>query len=437
MQDRLSFYWNRLRERLWFKPLLVSALSVGGAFIAKTLDLSGIEDLLPTISAATNQKLLEIMASSMLVIATFAVASMVSAYSSASNTATPRSFPLVVADDASQAALSSFIGAFIYSIVALVALTNEYYSETGHFLVFLITMAVFAWVVLTFVRWVDRIARLGRMNNVIDKVEDAAMSALERRRRQPTLHGAELDDKDPGFPIYAETIGYVQRVDIEKLQEIAENGDCHITLAALPGTFSSPGRVLAYIRNHHNEAGKGNADEDGADENNNAVDSRGVLDAFRIGDVRIYDEDPRFGLIVLSEIAARALSPAVNDPGSAIQIIGVFVRLFARWVDPLESDNDEDEQTCRYDRVHVPRLCVDDMFNDAFAPIARDGAGNVEVQTRLQKAFAALYFLEVDAMQDAARKHSAMALERASQALVLDEERETVRAASGPIRTDS
>jgi hypothetical protein len=34
MKDRLLYYWNRTRERLWFKPLLVSLLSVGAVCLA-------------------------------------------------------------------------------------------------------------------------------------------------------------------------------------------------------------------------------------------------------------------------------------------------------------------------------------------------------------------------------------------------------------------
>lgn len=59
-----------------------------------------------------------------------------------------------------------------------------------------------------------------------------------------------------------------------------------------------------------------------------AVEMSQIARAFLIGDERTFDDDPRFGLVVLSEIASRALSPAVNDPGTAIDIIGTFVRLF-------------------------------------------------------------------------------------------------------------
>ena len=86
----------------------------------------------------------------MLGVATFAVGSMLTAYSSASNSATPRSFPLIIADDVSQNALSSFIGAFIFSIVAYVALENGYYDSAGRFLLFVISIVVFAIIILNF-----------------------------------------------------------------------------------------------------------------------------------------------------------------------------------------------------------------------------------------------------------------------------------------------
>ncbi len=53
---------------------------------------------------------------------------------------------------------------------------------------------------------------------------------------------------------------------------------------------------------------------------------------------RTFEDDPRFGLIVLSEIADKALSPGVNDPGTAIDVIGTLVRLFTLWQSPPEKE---------------------------------------------------------------------------------------------------
>lgn len=143
MGDRFWFLLNRISERLWVRPLAMCVLSITGVFIARAADHFGLATYVPNISEGSLESLLDIISSSMLVMATFAVGSMVSAYASASRTATPRSFVLVVADDVSQNALSSFIGAFIFSIVALVALKNDYYDHAGRFALLVLTLLVF------------------------------------------------------------------------------------------------------------------------------------------------------------------------------------------------------------------------------------------------------------------------------------------------------
>jgi len=411
MGDRLRFLLNRIRERLWVRPLAMSVMSTAAVFLAKTVDNTGIGRFVPAITQDSIETLLAIIAASMLVIATFAVASMVSAYASASNTATPRSFSLVISDDVSQNALSTFIGAFIFSIVALIALKNGYYDKAARFVLFALTLMVLAMVIVTFVSWVDRIARLGRLGGTIDKVEAATAAALQRRRCAPTLRGVPAGQRhNGGQAIYGGTIGYVQRVDVTALQRFAEKSRVRITVAALPGTFSAPGRALAYVA----------ADSGGLSD----IDTSQIGKAFLIGGDRQFDEDPRFGLIVLSEIASRALSPAVNDPGTAIHIIGTFVRLFALWSEPIEED---DTRTSECDRVEVPKISLWDMFDDAFTAIARDGAGAIEVAGRLQKAFESLASIGDGAMRDAARHHARLALARAENMLSLPEDLDVVR----------
>jgi uncharacterized membrane protein len=378
------------------------------------VDNTKISPIVPQINPESIETLLSIIASSMLVISTFAVASMLSAYSAAGRTATPRSYSLVMSDDVSQNALSTFIAAFIFSIVALVALKNGYYEKAGHFALFTLTIILFAWVIMTFLRWVDRIAQLGRLATTIDKVEKAATASMQRRRRAPTLGGAPVGRfKDSDQAIYGSSIGYVQRIDINTLQAYAEEKGIRIIVAALPGAFSAPGRVIAYLTSN-----PGDLSED---------DSKKIGEAFQIGNDRTFDEDPRFGLIALSEIASRALSPAVNDPGTAIAIIGKFVRLFALWAEPIEED---DKKSIEYDHVEVPEISLWDMFDDAFTPIARDGAGTVEVAVRLQKAFESLASIGVTSLRDVAIHYARLARARAENALAAPEDLEVLRKAS-------
>lgn len=413
-RDRLRFLLSRIRERLWVKPLLICLLSILGVFSARLTDAIPLVQHIAIIEADTIETLLSIMASSMLVIATFAVASMVSAYASASSTATPRSFSLVVADDVSQNALSTFIGAFIFSIVSLAAVKNDYFEEAGRFTLFLLMALVFALVIVTFVRWVDRIARLGRLGSTIDKVEQVTAEALIRRRNAPTLGGMPaVTQPVAGAPVYAAEVGYLQQVDIAALQAYAEQIQGRVAVMVLPGVFITPNRALAYVCTGSGVSADGH--------------HRQVTEAFQLGGTRLFDDDPRFGLVVLSEIASRALSPAVNDPGTAIDVIGRLLRLFVCWSRQTRGGDAEEPL---YDRVSVPAISAHDMFDDAFTAIARDGAGLVEVAVRLQKAFHALAMENDTDLRQAARQHSRLALKRAQKAITLAADRTRVRRAA-------
>ena len=408
---RVRFLINRIQERLWVKPLLFSVISIASVFGARLADHTGLDRIVPQISRESVDTLLSVMASGMLVMATFAVGSMVAAYASASNTASPRSFPLVIADDSSQKALSAFVGAFIFSIVALVAITEGYYEKAGLFMLFSLTITVFAMVIFTFVRWVDRIARLGRLENIIDKVEKATADALARCRKASENYAAAPDlTRVTGHGVFSDSVGYVQRIDVAELQTWADKADARITVMTLPGSFVTPKRPVAYIDKNHSAF--------------TDADHRLISDAFQIGRERTFDEDPRFGLIVLSQIAGRALSPAVNDPGTAIDIIGILVRLFLLW---NRSGEKTGASEITYNRVAVPSLSVQDMFDDAFTAISRDGSGSVEVMIRLQKTLKALAAAGDNAMNHAAVLHSKRALSCAQKALVLPEDLAAVR----------
>src|SRR5690606_6627040 len=151
-----------------------------------------------------------------------------------------------------------------------------------------------------------------------------------------------------------------------------------------------PDRALAYVS-----------------ESTHEKDFSCVIESFQIGSDRLFENNPRFGHVDLSEIAVRALSPAVNDPATAISVISSLLRLFNMWA---KQEEDKDTQTPKYDRIAAPEISLNDMFDDAFTAIARDGAGMVEVSVRLQKAFGSLVSTGHPDIRDAALYHGQLAL---------------------------
>jgi uncharacterized membrane protein len=354
------------------------------------------------------------MASSMMVIATFSAGTMVNAYASASQTSTPRSLSLIISDDVSQNALSVFIGAFIYSAVALTAMTQAFFNEAGLFILFCLTCLVFAIVILTFIRWVDSVARLGRVGSTVLKVEKATQRAIEKRIKTPCLGAIpQTNIKEQGsHPIFSQRVGYIQLIDIARIHKWAIENDAFVNVNLLPGEFVTPDKVLAYVNK-----------KDELDD---------IEQAYTISEERSFEADPRFGFVVLAEIASRALSPAVNDHGTAISIIGSVTRLLLLWKTspsaPME-ENIQKSEEYQYDRVSVPELSIHDLFDDAYTSISRDGAANIEVAIHIQKSLGAIIncFDKDSEFKASARSFAKQSFHRSEQALAFSDDIERLR----------
>ncbi|MCW2120859.1 DUF2254 domain-containing protein [Flavobacterium sp. 7A] len=411
MKQTIIKYYTQFSNKLWFRPLLFCVVSVGGALLAHLVDGTGLKELVPDIKEDSIEGLLDTISGSMLVIAIFAVGSMLSAFSSASSIATPRSFKIIIADDVSKNALSAFIGAFIFSIVATIALNNGYYGKAGRFVLFLSTILLFTVVILTFLRWVDRISRLGRLEHTIKQIETVAATSLQNYIKHPFLQALPIRGDFPdGKIILAATVGYVQKINMEALQIIANNNELKIRLNCIPGKFIHENFPLAFVNSNQ--------------ELDLSEITQKINNAIQIGSTRLFEEDPRFGLIALTEIASRALSPGINDPGTAIQIIGSQERLLFLWNHKKEKISD---QKIVYDRIEVIGITMEEFFDDAFRPIARDGASTIEVMLRLQKAFTSLETINRPDIKETALYYSKEAFNRSKLAITFENDLLTLK----------
>lgn len=408
-------------RRLWVRATLIGLLGVAAAILATIAERFLPWQLHYDISADAVDSILSVIASSMLAVTTFSLSVMTSAYNAAASTVTPRAKRLLVQDRVTQNVLSTFIGAFLFGIVGLVVLKTGAYGPQGRVVLFIVTVGVIVLVVAALMGWIDHLTTFGGVGDTTERVENAAHDALVARLDLPYLGGVPAAADDPELPlaVLATQTGYVQHIDLPAISGCTEALDVDAQVCAVPGAFVYEGTALARL-------GRPVPDPDTEDAADTALEE--VRAAFTIGRERSYDQDPRFGLAVLSEIAQRALSPAVNDPGTAIDVIGRCTRLLTLWANRTTTDALPEP---RHPRVRVPLLTAADLFDDAFRLIARDGAALVEVQLRLQKALRALAHMGDTAFQAAARRQADLALQRSEEAMAQDADRERVREVAG------
>jgi uncharacterized membrane protein len=366
--SKLGWLASQHLRKVWVRVVAFALLAVATAAVAQFLSRFIPSAWAIEIGSEAVDDVLTILASSMLAVTTFSLSIAVSAFAAAASTATPRATALLQEDRTTQNVLATFLGAFLFSLVGIIALQAGFYTDTGRLVLFAATALVVALVVIALLRWISHLMSFGRMGDTLDRVEAAARESLARRLETPFLGGRPLlgDVPEDTFPLRPTDAGYVRHIDLSALATCGEELESNVWLAVLPGSFVHEARPLLHLERP--------ADEDIADR---------LRSAFTLGAERTFDQDPRFGVIVLSEIASRALSPAVNDPGTAISVLGRLVRVLGQWKENAEPE-------IEYPNVHVPPLKPADLMEDAFRPIARDGADIAEVAVRLRKSVEAL-----------------------------------------------
>ncbi len=403
---------RRLLDRLWVRIAFIaicSFLAIGVARLVEPLLPTGLKEV---IGAGSVDDLLRIIANSMLAVTTFSLTVMVSVFRSASGQWTPRVHRLMMDDKVTQNTLATFIGAYIYALSSIILLRTQLFTDDQVVVLFAFTLLILILIVVAIVRWMIHLQSLGSLIETCRRIEEKAAQALQIRMDKPCLGGRRLDSPDQipqdAVPVHTKQTGYVQRIYEAAISEVAEGSDTDVYLVAPVGRFVHRGDPLAFIS-------KRNDDMIACLEEN-----------YQTGDLRSFDQDARFGLVVLSEIGSRALSAGINDPGTAIDVLGRMARVLSEF----QSEHKTDGHSVAHPRLWVPPLDPADMIEDGFHPIARDAAGNIEVHIALQKAMSGLSKHDDTALSKAARNAASKALHRALEAMSDDADRARLRSKS-------
>ena len=405
-----SRFWllvSRIFRTLWFRPALYAAAALTVLLLAPSMATLLPNGLMKLIGLQGVYDLLNALASTLLSVAIFSLGILAASLRSAAQGATPRVRPLLAEDPTARNAISTFIGGFVFAVVGIVILSTGYYSDAAKVLMFGITCLLILALIVALVRWIGRLSRLGGVSESIDLAEEATRRALLDLAQEPFLGGTPAKDTSPANrPLEARTPGFVQAIDVERLNAVAEDLDTDLYLQARPGALVGPGHPLLTTHRPLTEE-----------------QEERLRGTFVIGNRRTFEADPRFGFVVLSEIASRALSPAVNDPGTAIDVITTSTRLLCEWRKAVSRQGLE----VRHPRLHVRPVTVDHLLEDAFRSITRDGAKMIEVQIWLLKSLKMLVAQDADQFRPAARAIARDVMARAQQELALPAEREEVR----------
>ena len=368
-----------LRGGFLVRPLVIAVvLGLCGAV------LSSLEEAVPAASAwvpialfpshqdaQVAQVILSAIATSTMTVVSIVFAILLMTLTLASMQFSPRILISFVRDRGTQWTLGVFLGTFAYCLAALPAARMlplpfaPVLTVVGAMLLALISIG---WLLY----FIHHISHAISVNHIVDRIARETEEVIDLLMPHPrTNHHRPLVNvdvpNDQEFPILNEVSGYIRFIDTKRLLAFARLHHMRVRVTRGVGHFVPAGVPLLMVSRRTRL------------DRYNAVDLTG---AFDIGPMRTMQQDVEFGVIQIVDIALRAISPAVNDPSTAISCIDQLTRILIRWVERLPPESLLFSPP-HVVRVVLPWIDLEGLLNTAIEQIRAYATGDAAVSLRL------------------------------------------------------
>ncbi len=270
-------------------------------------------------------------------------------------------------------ALGIFVGTFIYSLTAL-AWVDRLNTTSVPLWSFAVAMLWLLTSVAMFIGLIGRVGALqiGEMLQFINNRGREAITALYPDQPSSLVAGlrtaqtTSLRQTPVQRLIYSGSPQAVQSIDIPRLVALAaQSGGCIKVLVSVGDTLSTATPLLAVF------------------DSLSPIPPGDLEIAFTLGNERTFLQDPTYAIRLLVDISIKALSPAINDPTTAVQALDHIEDLLVR-LGERNLGNSGYTDTRGMVRVLVPSPDWKDFLRLAFVEILEYGSTSVQVMRRMR-----------------------------------------------------
>lgn len=434
---KLLFVWSELKSSFWFLPVLIILGAIGAAVCMIYIDRvsgyepSGVIRIVFTGSPDSARNVLSTISSAMIGVAGTVFSITLVALTLASSQFGTRLLRNFMHERINQVVLGTYIATYVYCLIVLNVISD---GNNGGELTFVPAYSVLAALLATVANIVLLIIYIHHIATSIqsDKIiADIAESLSENiRELYPEGMGEESPGNKTADPeslkktfgckqaITSSRNGYLQFIDDAVLFSKAGEKDMLIVLNYRPGHYLVRDMVVAEIWSR---------------EEVSPADLRTLRKAFIAGKNRTPQQDPEFAIHQMVEIAARALSPGINDPYTAISCIDNLTATLCYLAGVKFPSG------CRHDeagrlRVVAAVLEFEGMLDAAFNQIRQYSKNSPAVIIRLMEALIVINeFAKDRAHQEAIRRHARMVLRMADKNIDEKNDLDDLRKRSGLI----
>lgn len=313
-------YIVKLESNIAFYPTLISLFGLSFAFFMYYLESWGVSGYLienaPVLvinNTETARSLLTTFIGGLISIMVFSFSLVMILLNQASSNFSPRLLPGLISNRRHQFILGIYNSTLLYCIFTLVSITphGDKYQLPG----FSVLLAIIFMTVClgAFIYFIHSISQQIQVGTIMDKIFDAAYERLSRLIDSEKSGKTKFPDTSSWVSVVSKQSGYFQDVSLTSLASFAKENKIQIEITQIKGTYILKNLPLFKY------AGV-DLDEEAEDE---------VLRFFNFSKNEIVEENYVLAFKQITEIALKAMSPGINDPGTAINAIDYMTELFA------------------------------------------------------------------------------------------------------------
>jgi uncharacterized membrane protein len=286
----------------------------------------------------------------------------------------PRIIVSFTRDRVTQWTLGIFLGTFLYCTAALPAarsVPRPFAPVVTAMGAMLLAIACVGWLLF----FIHHISQAIGVNQIVDRIASETEAVIDDMMPWSTRSGgpvhAAIDlDGSSGAVVLNGSSGYIRFLDTKRLIRLAKDYHVRIRVLRRVGQFVPAGVPIFALSK------TGNLSEEAAG------DFQGTLD---LGPSRTLQQDVEFGVLQIVDVALKAISPAVNDPSTAISCVDQLSRILIRFA------SREPPESLLYDppgvvRVSVQWIDFEGLLESAFEQIRMYSKADVAVSLRLLRA---------------------------------------------------
>jgi uncharacterized membrane protein len=356
-----------VRNSVWIMPSLSAPAAIAALRLIHWVEKDLGWD--STIDPGTAITVLATLASSLLTAVVFICSSLLVAVQLASAALTPRIIGIVFRDPVTKFTLTVLVFTFTFSLAALLRIKDTVPLLTTQMAVYscVICLGLFFYLIdhlgktLRPSGTLRAVARLGR--RVIRSVYPRQSA---RASEATAVEAAEVIDGKPTAAIPSERDGVVLAFDEPGLLGLAQRFDCVIEMVPQVGDHVAVGDPLFRIYR-----------------GGETLPAQALCHSVAVGQERTLEQDPGFAFRIMVDIANKALSPAINDPTTAVLALDQIHHLL-RMVGEQNLDTGNVRDPAGWLRLIYRTPDWKDFVHLAVTEIRQFGAESIQIARRLR-----------------------------------------------------